>query len=312
MTAEALAGNPLGIQAAVWTEELSVAALAPVLGRAAELGYDVVELLVPDPAALDPRAVRRAAEAAGVGLGMVTALGPSSDVSSDDPAHRRRGEEHLRASLDAASELGAGVLGGVLYGALGRHTAAADAAAVERSAAVLRSVAADTDASGAVLALEVVSRYGSNLLNTAEQARAFCALVAHPRVGVHLDTFHMHIEERDIAGAVRTAAPHLMHVHVGENDRGHLGEGRFPFPEFFAALGAAGYRGAITVETFSPAVTPRLAAAVAAWRTLWHDPDDLARSALAHLCSATGRGGPPAATAAGRGTLAASTPGGPR
>src|SRR5256885_6207545 len=52
---------------------------------------------------------------------------------------------------------------------------------------------------GVTLGLEVVNRYESNLLNTAAQALEFIDEVGQPHVCVHLDTYHMNIEEADLA-----------------------------------------------------------------------------------------------------------------
>jgi len=279
--------NALGIQAAVWTSDLSRTALEPVMHRAASIGYEVVELIVIDPSAVDTSGVRRAAEAAGVGLSMITGLSPAADTTSEDAEVRRRGRQHLLAAVETAHELGARVLGGLLHGALARYSAPPSPGAAERSADVLRDVAETAGDAGVPLALEIVSRYSNNLLNTAAQARDYLSLVGSPHVGAHLDTFQMNIEESDIARAVQTLGPLITHVHVAESDRGYLGAGRFPFGEFFAALDTTGYRGDLTVETFSPSVNPAAAGGVAAWRSLWTDPDDVAQVALDYLHQAT-------------------------
>jgi hypothetical protein len=77
-------------------------------------------------------------------------------------------------------------------------------------------------ANGVTLGLGVVNRYETNLLNNADQALAFIAEVDEPNVDVHLDTYHMNIEEDDMLGPVRRCGDKLVYVHVGESHRGYL------------------------------------------------------------------------------------------
>ena len=96
----------------------------------------------------------------------------------------------------------------------------------------------------------------------------------------------MYIEEADVSEAVSAVPSQLVHVPVGENDQGYLGWR--PFQSFVTALADTGYGGAISVETFSPTATHRLAGAVASRGAAWQDPADLAREAYADLRCTTG------------------------
>lgn len=57
------------------------------------------------------------------------------------------------------------------------------------------------------------------------QAMDLIAEIDHPNVVVHLDSYHMNIEESSMADAVATCAPRLGYVHIGECHRGYLGSG---------------------------------------------------------------------------------------
>jgi D-psicose/D-tagatose/L-ribulose 3-epimerase len=139
---------------------------------------------------------------------------------------------------------------------------------------------------GITLGLEVVNRYESNVLNTTEQALALIDEIGADNVVVHLDTYHMNIEEPGFAVPVEQAGARLGYVHVGESHRGHLGTGTVDFPAFFAALDRAGYDGVITFESFSSAVvSPTLSTTLAIWRDPWRDGADLARHAREFVAS---------------------------
>ena len=99
---------------------------------------------------------------------------------------------------------------------------------LSRFAECLRDVDRYAQDYGLRLGIEPINRYEAYLVNTAEQARALADLVDEPNVGVHLDTFHMNIEEKSFSDAVRKAGSKLIHLHVIENDRGIPGSGHLP------------------------------------------------------------------------------------
>ena len=108
----------------------------------------------------------------------------------------------------------------------------------------------------------------------------FIADVGADNLKVHLDTYHMNIEEADFATPVLASGDRLGYVHVGESHRGYLGTGTVDFPAFLRALAAINYQGPVTFESFSSAVTtPGLSSTLAIWRNTWTDSLDLARHA---------------------------------
>jgi D-psicose/D-tagatose/L-ribulose 3-epimerase len=138
----------------------------------------------------------------------------------------------------------------------------------------------------------VVNRYESNVLNTTEQGLRFLDDIGAPNATLHLDTYHMNIEEHGMAEAIELASDRIGYFHVGESNRGPLGSGTVDFAETFAALDRIGYDGTITFESFSSAVvSPALTRALCIWRETWDDGMELAVSArqfvLQHLAAAT-------------------------
>ena len=96
----------------------------------------------------------------------------------------------------------------------------------------------------------MLNRFENHVLNTAEEGVAFVREVGKPNVKVHLDTFHMNIEEDSFGEAIRTAGPLLGHFHTGENNRRVPGKGRLPWHEIGTALREIGYDGAVVMEPF--------------------------------------------------------------
>ena len=129
-----------------------------------------------------------------------------------------------------------------------------------------------------------MNRYETNLLNAGARVLRFIDEVGKPNVFVHLDTFHMNIEEADCVGAIELCADRLGYFHVNENHRGYLGAGMIAFAPSFRALRRIGYDRTIGFEAFSSSVAGgALAGMVAAWRDIWSDSDDIAAHALAFM-----------------------------
>lgn len=135
---------------------------------------------------------------------------------------------------------------------------------------------------GVRLALEPLNRFETDMINTTEQALALIEEIGSPHVGLHLDTFHMHIEEKSSADAVRMAGRHVFHFHACENDRGIPGSGQVAWRAVADALRDIAYDGAVVIESFTPKVRS-IAQAVSLWRPIAPDQDAIARDGLQFL-----------------------------
>ena len=136
------------------------------------------------------------------------------------------------------------------------------------------------------LGLEICNRYETNVINTAHDALRLADDIGEDNVLIHLDTYHMNIEEDDLVRPVYEVGDRLGYVHIGENHRGYLGSGHLDFTSFFHALADIGYTGPITFESFSSAVVAAgLSNDLAIWRNLWTDGEDLARHAHAFIAN---------------------------
>jgi D-psicose/D-tagatose/L-ribulose 3-epimerase len=106
----------------------------------------------------------------------------------------------------------------------------------------------------------------------------------HPNLYVHLDSYHMNIEEPSMEMAVRLCGEKLGYVHLGESHRGYMGSGSVDFEGLFRGLAEIDYRGPITFESFSSAVVSEdLSNNLCVWRNLWSDSSDLAEHAQGYI-----------------------------
>jgi D-psicose/D-tagatose/L-ribulose 3-epimerase len=269
----------IGIHALVWVGSWGEENARRAIEGARSTGYNRIEipLLLWDMQVPMTRALLAENGLAMTGNLFLTA---ETDISSEDPAAVAAGEQRLTDGLDIVAGLGGDYLCGTMYSMLGKYDHPPTEKGWANCADVLRRVADHAAAAGITLGLELCNRYETNLLNTASQALAMIAEVDRPNVTVHLDTYHMNIEETDVVSAVLECGDRLGYVHIGESHRGYLGTGNVDFAGFFRALAHIGYRGPVTFESFSSAVeTPELSAALCIWRVPWEDSRDLATKA---------------------------------
>ena len=275
--------NRLGVHAFVWTADWTRENAARAIELTAETGFDLIELSSMDLGSIDTDFTRRALEQAGLGATMSFGLTAAEDVSSDDPERVRAGERQLLKGVGIARDVGATHVCGILYSAFQKYGVPATADGISRSVEVVRRVAEKAAESGIVLGMEVVNRYETNMLNTAAQGVAYVKRVGMPNVKVHLDVYHMNIEEADVASAIVETGEHLGYFHTGDSHRGYIGSGSIDLARVFRALVASGYAGPITFESFSSAVVGQpLEGILGIWRNLWDDGRDLASHARAY------------------------------
>ena len=243
--------NPLGVHALVfasgWTEPDGERAIA----GAQRHGFEMLEIPLHDPARIDVPRTRRLLDHAGLRPVTSIGLGFASDISSGDPENVARGEARLNLALSVARDLGAKLLTGVLYSAQGRYREPPTEAGRWNCVRVLGRLAERAAQAGITLGIEAVNRYESNLVNTAGQALALIDQVGAANLVVHLDSYHMNLEEGDPAGAIERCGARLGYVQIGESHRGYLGSGTIDFGPLFRALAKIGYQGPITFEALS-------------------------------------------------------------
>lgn len=269
--------NPLGVHALVWTGGWSEDECHVAVTNTKEAGFDFIEVPLLDPETVDTTQTRRQLKSAGLQATCSLGLSFDTDVSSEDDEVVAHGEWLLERAVEVTAGIGASFLGGVLYSAMDKYQSPASQESWDRSVAALARVAEVAAREGVTLGIEPVNRYESNLCNTAQQALQMIDEISAGNVVVHLDCFHMNIEEGDLETPVLKAHDRLGYVHVGESHRGYLGSGTIDFARFFRALARIGYRGPIAFESFSSAVISEdFCSALAVWRDLWSDNRALA------------------------------------
>jgi D-psicose/D-tagatose/L-ribulose 3-epimerase len=272
--------NKVGIHALVWVGGWSEQESRRAIGGAAATGYDLIEIPLLDPRSVDVGRTRAQLDEFGLDAATSLGLGFDTDISSPEAEVASRGEALLGEALSVCRDLGSRYMGGVIYSALGKYSQPPTPAGRHNCMTALARLAEKAKASGIALGLEPVNRYESNLINTGRQAMAIIEATSADNIVVHLDSYHMNIEEGDLVGAIEACASRLGYFHIGESHRGYLGTGTIDFSAIFRTLAKVEYKGALTFESFSSTVVqPALSSALAVWRNLWSDSEDLARHA---------------------------------
>ena len=280
--------NPLGIHALVWTGTWERKDIDFAIGSSSKLGFDIIEIPLLNPYNFDATYSRKVLEKNQIQA--VTSLGLSedTDISSDDPEKRKNGAKLLSKALEMTFQLGSKYMGGVLYSALRKYHAPPTKNAFQYSSDIIRDLCHKAKKMGIKIGLEPVNRYESNLINTASKTLEFIELTECENLCVHLDSYHMNIEESNYRESILQCGRKLGYFHIGENHRGYLGKGHINFGEIFSAMKDINYQGPVTFESFSSSVVePQLSNTLGVWRNLWDDSSNLAKKAKSYLDSQT-------------------------
>jgi len=227
--------------------------------------------------------LKAVAEDLGLGITCCIGLKPEQDLASPDASVRKIGIAYVKSLLEDCRLLNAPVFSGLNYCAwpssppLGMTD---KQPYVERAVSCVKEVIGLAEDYNVKFAIEVVNRFEQWLVNDAKEALAFCDAVGSRQCMVHLDTFHMNIEEDSFRDAILACKGRIGHFHLGEPNRKQPGRGRMPWDEIFGALKDIGYDGTIVMEPFVRE-GGGVGRNVAVWRDLSAGADDAEMDRLA-------------------------------
>jgi D-psicose/D-tagatose/L-ribulose 3-epimerase len=181
--------------------------------------------------------------------------------------------------------LGARALVGPVYSSVGRADAVPPAEYKQQWKTVvknLKQVCKYAEKRGKLICMEPLNRFETDFINTCDQALRMVKAVGSPALKLHLDTFHMNIEEKSQAAAIRKAGKLLGHFHACGSDRGTPGNDHIAWPAIAQALKAIGYDGDVVIESFTTDVKV-IARAAAIWRRIEPTRNEIAVKGLKFL-----------------------------
>ena len=220
-----------------------------VLKTLRDLGYEGVELNIPNPFRVDVRELRRAVEGHGLEVSAISTglsyVEYGYSLSSLDPEPRRRSIEFFKRYLELSAELGARKV--VVGLARGRCRDDECPEARRRLVEALEELDDYAGSVGSTLVIEPLNRYETNLINTLSEAITIVRRLRNARV--LLDTFHAMLEEDSVYNAITRAAGYIGHVHFADSNRRAPGLGMLDWERIVLRLVKAGYRGFVSIES---------------------------------------------------------------
>ncbi|MDB5056097.1 MAG: hypothetical protein JWM44_4147 [Bacilli bacterium] len=239
----------LGAHASAWYKQWNDSAL-PAIDQVKALGLDFIEIPLMNLDDINVKSTRKKLQDARLEAITSTLItNANHDITSSDPKIRAYGIEYLKQCVQYTSEMGANFFTGVIYALhLKPHTERPSNDIMQMVADILKEVAQYANDLGVTLGIEPINRYETFLVNTCEQAVMLKKLIAEPNVKIHLDTYHMNIEEKKLDAAVRFAGEDLHHIHLNENDWGIPGSGHVDWDGIFRVLSEMKYQGYASLE----------------------------------------------------------------
>lgn len=220
--------------------------------KAAALGFDAVELFLEGPDAVSVAEIQAlqqthglAIAAVGTGAGMVKHGLSLTDAA---PEKRRGALDFILRMIEFGGRLGAPAILGSMQG---KWTAEVPRdRALDLLTSALHEAANAATVHGVPFIYEPLNRYETNLFNRLVPAAEFLEERGLKNVILLADLFHMNIEERDIAAALRDAAKHVGHIHWADSNRQAMGLGHTDPAPIMAALREISYSGYLSAEIF--------------------------------------------------------------
>jgi D-psicose/D-tagatose/L-ribulose 3-epimerase len=274
-----------GVNTFVWVSPCTTQAVKDLAPKVKSMGFDILEISVENPDLIDMDAVKEILKENQLESIVCGAFGPDRNICSIDPAIRENARKYILWLIDAAAQLESETVCGPMYSAVGKdhiEDPVERQKEWQRAVTGIKEMAEAARKKGIKLALEPLNRFETDMINVVSQGLKFIEETGMDNVGFHLDTFHMHLEEKDSADAIRRAGKKIFHFHACENDRGVPGTGQVRWNEIAKALKEANYSGPVVIESFTDQVK-EIARAVCIWREIAPSQDAIAVQGLKFL-----------------------------
>ena len=241
-------------------------------------GFETVEIPIEAPEHIDSTKVKAALDKNGLVCGSVCAcMGPGRDFRGS-AKDQREAMKYCKALIDHMVVLGCPSLIGPVYSVVGKADAVEPKQQKKEFALVVKNLkvlAAYAEKKGVQICVEPLNRFETDFLNTCDKGLQLIKAVGSPALKLHLDTFHMNIEEKNQAAASKKAGKLLGHFHACGTDRGTPGNDELDWKPIVKALKSIKYKGDVVIESFTTDVKV-IARAAAIWRRIEPTRDEIA------------------------------------
>jgi len=268
-----------GAHAFIWAGEWTPEGAERVIRGASEARLDFVEIPLLHPESMDISGTKELLDRYGIGCACSLGLPKAAHLPYDPEA----AERFLKMAVDVTAALGSEALSGAIYTHLGTLTRKPPTEEeLAKVAQVIKRVARYAAEQDVSLGIEAINRYETYLINLASQADEMLRRIDEANVFIHLDTYHMNIEEKGFYDPIVATGERMQYIHLSESDRGTPGTGNVHWDEVFRGLKAVEYDGRLVMESFA-AVNEDIIGATALWRDVVGDPQSLIVDGLTFL-----------------------------
>ena len=255
-----------------WTAEAGKYAIE----QTAKAGFDLIEILLPNSMEIDTKAVKKQLKENHLDVVCSLNLPKEAHIAF----YPKEAEKLIKNAIDKTSDLETNFLGGVLHGGIGVFSGNPLSETEKNTIVEVWSSVADyAKEKGVNIAVEPINRYESYVCNTAENVLELIEKTGKDNLFLHLDTFHMNIEENNFRDPILLANQKLKHIHVTESHRGMLGEGTVNWNQFFDALKEINFEGNLVLENFSSSILG-MQQMVSLWQKSPYNAEQLALGSL--------------------------------
>jgi len=268
-----------GVHTSMWTMSWDKKGAEHAVAQAVKYQMDFLEIALLSPLEVDAEHSRALLEKNN--MRSVCSLGlPEGAWPSKNP---KAGADFLKIALKKSAQMGCEALSGVTYGGIGERTGFPPTEKeLDNVARALGEAAAYAKSLGLLLGIEPVNRYETHLINTGWQSTAMIEKIGAHNMFVHLDTYHMNIEEKGVAQGILDAREHVRYIHLSESDRGTPGAGTCDWDEIFGALAAINFKGGLAMESFIN-MPPEIASGLSIWRPVATSEKEVMENGLPFL-----------------------------
>ncbi len=247
--------------------------LEGAIARAADMGYDGIELAVGDAEEIDPVRFASWILTNGVSVSALSTGRVFAEhhvwLTSPDENIRGRATELINGIVELAARVGAPrITIGRTRGSIapGQTLPNGDARFIE----ALTGIAERALAHRIEVVVEPGNRYEINYINSvAPDGIALLDRVQLPNVKLLPDVFHMNIEDASIAGSLEVAGSRIGYVHLADSNRMAPGNGHLDFAAIAGALTTIGFDGWLAADVLPrPTAEQAASQAIAYLRSL--------------------------------------------
>lgn len=258
-----------GINTLLYAGTFTDSHVKELFGKFREIGFDGVEISLEKKGDIDYKKTLSELKKYELKCSSLCGLfGLDRDLRSENKEYVENSLSYLRDLTEAAVELETNLITGPMYSAVGRANLESDEAKKIQWNAVVENLgkaAKYAEKFGVDLAIEPLNRFETDFINICKDAIKLIKDIGAKNLKIHLDSFHMNVEEKNSELAILDAGELLYMFHASENDRGAPGTGQVPWKPIADALRKINYDKWIVIESFTPE-NKVIAKAASIWR----------------------------------------------